>query len=756
MTGDAFLRWGTPVLTRLVAGLARSLSRNQRLLRRAEKLIGQVEDQRAALRAGSSGGLRVVAGRLRQQRTSGAHAAELRGSAFALVAESCALATGLELRPVQLIAAVGLSDERIVEMATGEGKTLAALPAIFLASLDGRGVHVVTANGYLAERDAAQAEAVLGPLGVSVGVVSAGMTRRQRASAYRCDVTYLTNKEAAADFLRDQLKLTPADQVQRGLATVIVDEADSILIDEARTPLIISGASEVPDERPERADAIARGLGAVSDFEVIAEDQRCALTSEGYDRVGAALDVDLTSDDGLEWLHLIERALTARHLYDRDREYLVEGGRVVLVDSFTGRKLPRRRLRGGLHRALEIKEGVRGRDEQQTLASVSYQSFFRQYQSLSGMTGTATSAAGEFYACYGREVLVVPRHQPCARVDEPDRVFPLAGARWRAVVEAVAEAHAAGQPVLVGTRTVADSELLATMLAAEEIDHVVLNARQDAHEAEIISRAGEVGAVTIATNMAGRGTDIRLGAGAAERGGLLVIGTARHDARRIDDQLRGRAGRQGEPGRSQFYVSLEDELFALRGGPAWDRWRDRLISGAITVDDRGLRRYVTERQRLQEGRHLAGRKRLLQYDAILEAQRLLVAEVRQGLLAGEGVVEAFHDWLEAEAGDEAALAARRGALMELRDRAGESAFVETLRDAMLHAIDAHWRRHLVRAERLREAMRYEGGGRKDRVTLYRLRCFELFDEMLGELRRSAIEAALASRCADPCEPSGSP
>jgi preprotein translocase subunit SecA len=548
-----------------------------------------------------------------------------RGECFALAALAAERTLGLRLFDVQILGALAMTDGKIVEMQTGEGKTLAAVPAVAWLVWQGLRVHVLTANDYLAKRDADWMGAVYRFLNVSVAAVGQSSTRAERRAAYECDVTYATPNEAGFDYLRDGLALSPEDLVEQSFDAALIDEADSILIDEARIPLVIAGGKAPPAGLVRRLAMVARTLDRGGDYSIDPGGHQVALTDGGAARIEAATGCpSLYDEQNLVLYTSVCDAVHAEALLRRDVDYLVRDGAIQLVDEFKGRVAAERRWPAGLQTALEAKEGLELREQGRILGSITLQSFVNLYQRLCGMTGTALTQAREFYEVYKREVVAVPTNRPVVRVDRPDVVFPTRADRDAAVIDEIGRAHAVARPVLVGTSSVAASERLAARLKSRGLSHQVLNARNDAQEATIIARAGEHGAVTISTNMAGRGTDIRLGEGVAALGGLYVIGTARHEARRIDNQLRGRAGRQGDPGESRFFLSLEDDLM--------ERYD---LAAVLTKYNDDVPEAMNHMQRVIEGENLETRKTLWKYDGLIENQRRMVYHLRMELLTSQ-------------------------------------------------------------------------------------------------------------------------
>jgi preprotein translocase subunit SecA len=696
------------------------------------------------------------------------------------------------MRPfdVQLLGAMVLHEGTIPEMKTGEGKTLAAVPAVYLNSLTGEGVHVVTVNDYLASRDAEWMRPLYEALGVSVGVIQAMMPPEQRREAYAADVTYGTNSEFGFDYLRDNMAVRLEDCVQRSHKFCIVDEVDSILIDEARTPLIISGVPEAASDTYYRFARITPTLKAGKDYEVDEKHRTVAPTESGVTKIEKALGIEnLYLDVHANLVNHLIQALKAESLYNRDKEYIVRDGEVLIVDEFTGRVLEGRRYSEGLHQAIEAKEGCKIREENQTLASITLQNYFRLYEKLGGMTGTASTEANEFSKIYETDVVSIPTNKPMVRDDQNDLIFKTKDAKFAAVVEDIADSHERGQPVLVGTVSVEVSEMLAERLEARGIPHEVLNAKNHAREAEIIMNAGETGAVTIATNMAGRGVDIKLGEGALEAGGLLVIGTERHESRRIDNQLRGRSGRQGDPGASRFYLSAEDDLIRIFAGDRIYKILDRLGPGDdVPIEARMLTRTVEGSQKKVEEQNFNIRKRVLEYDDVMNKQREVIYKERRRVLEGEDLSDQARDWI-AEAlvdiveshrvddslpadwdlesmfqalaalypisftpddlpldspdlDDEALLDRLEDDAMDAyearEERLGEELTREIERWVLLQLIDKNWREHLYNMDYLREGIHLRALGQKDPLGEYRLEGHSMFDETMDIVKRDFV------------------
>ncbi|HHT9118749.1 MAG TPA: preprotein translocase subunit SecA, partial [Candidatus Hypogeohydataceae bacterium YC38] len=549
-------------------------SANERALRMLWPIVEHINSLEPKMMALTDAELRAKTDEFKKRLVAGETLDNLLPEAFAVAREASRRVPRtpnpeippFTMRPfdVQLLGGIVLYQGKIAEMATGEGKTLVAILPAYLNALTGHGVHIVTVNDYLARRDRDWMGPVFEFLGMKAGTIQSNQDYREKKAAYQCNVTYGTNSEFGFDYLRDNMRASLEEQVQGGLHYAIVDEVDSILIDEARTPLIISGPAEESTEKYYVADRAARRLKTSKHFEIKEKEKLAHLTDEGIEEVEAQLGVgSIYTDKNMEWPHHIEQALRAHHLFKRDRDYIVKDGQVVIVDEFTGRLMEGRVWSDGLHQAVEAKEHLKIKEENQTLATVTLQNYFRLYKKLAGMTGTAATEATEFDKIYGLEVVVIPTNKPLKRTNFPDKVYRTEKEKWKAIEEEIAEIHKTGRPILVGTVSIEKSELLSEKLQRQGIEHEVLNAKHHEREAHIIAKAGQRGHVTVSTNMAGRGTDIVLGEGVAELGGLHVVGTERHEARRIDNQLRGRSGRQGDPGSSRFYVSLEDDLMRI-------------------------------------------------------------------------------------------------------------------------------------------------------------------------------------------------
>ena len=566
---------------------------------------------------------------------------------FALVREASTRVLGMRHYDVQLLGAMALHNGKIAEMKTGEGKTLVATLAVILNSLEGKGVHVVTVNDYLAKRDAEWMGRLYNFLGLSVGVIVAGLSDEQRKEAYGADITYGTNNEFGFDYLRDNMKFYAEQLVQRGHHYAIVDEVDSILIDEARTPLIISGASDESTDLYQKVDEVVRTLEKEKHYTVDEKGKTASLTDEGVLYVEEQLGIENLYDTAnITAQHHVLQSLKAHTVFRRDVDYIVKDDQVVIVDEFTGRLMAGRRFSDGLQQALEAKEHVTVAAENQTLASITFQNYFRMYDKLSGMTGTADTEAVEFAQIYGLEVSTIPPNRPMVRKDMPDLIYRTRREKMQAIIQAIKELHATGQPVLVGTISIETSELISQLLKREGVPHSVLNAKHHAQEAEIVAQAGQAGKVTIATNMAGRGTDIKLGEGVVELGGLHILGTERHESRRIDNQLRGRSGRQGDPGSSRFYLSLEDDLMRLFGSDRLSGLMQKLgMQEGEPIENNMVSRAIENAQKRVEGHHFEIRKTLLDYDNVMNQQRTVIYSLRRDLMQEPDLEPILNEYL---------------------------------------------------------------------------------------------------------------
>jgi preprotein translocase subunit SecA len=637
----SFLRNPLPFFNRLLLKVFGS--RNERALKSLWPIVAKVNKLEPSMKKLSDEDLRAKTDEFRNRIAGGATLDELLPEAFAVVREASVrnLRTqrGVAMRhfDVQILGGIVLHQGKIAEMMTGEGKTLVATLPAYLNALGGKGVHIITVNDYLAQRDSNWMSDVFEALGMTVGAVQSNMEAVERQNQYSCDITYGTNNEFGFDYLRDNMKVDARQQVQKNRAFAIVDEVDSILVDEARTPLIISGPAEESTDKYYVANRVAKRLVRGQDFEVKEKERSIILTEAGIEKAQNLVGVEsFYVGKDMEWPHLIEQGLRAYHLFNKDVEYVVREGEVVIVDEFTGRLMEGRTWSDGLHQAVEAKEGLSIRRENQTLATITLQNFFKLYDKLAGMTGTAMTEAVEFDRIYKLEVIAIPPNKPVARVDYGDVVYRTAREKYNAIVEEIVEVNAEGLPILVGTVSIEKSELLSGMLQRRGIKHDVLNAKNHQREAEIVTMAGEPGRVTLSTNMAGRGTDIVLGPGIADKGGLFVIGTERHEARRIDNQLRGRCARQGDPGGSKFFLCLEDDLMRRFASDRVGSILKRLgMKEGEEISHPWVTRSIERAQKKVEGYHFEIRRNLLEYDAVMNEQRGLVYAQRQEVLGGE-------------------------------------------------------------------------------------------------------------------------
>ncbi len=703
---------------------------------------------------------------------------------FALVREASTRVLGMRHYDVQLLGAMALHNGKIAEMKTGEGKTLVATLAVILNSLEGKGVHVVTVNDYLAKRDAEWMGRLYNFLGLSVGVIVAGLSDEQRKEAYGADITYGTNNEFGFDYLRDNMKFYAEQLVQRGHHYAIVDEVDSILIDEARTPLIISGASDESTDLYQKVDEVVRTLEKEKHYTVDEKGKTASLTDEGVLYVEEQLGIENLYDTAnITAQHHVLQSLKAHTVFRRDVDYIVKDDQVVIVDEFTGRLMAGRRFSDGLHQALEAKEHVTVAAENRTLASITFQNYFRMYDKLSGMTGTADTEAVEFAQIYGLEVSTIPPNRPMVRKDMPDLIYRTRREKMQAIIQAIKELHATGQPVLVGTISIETSELISQLLKREGVPHSVLNAKHHAQEAEIVAQAGQAGKVTIATNMAGRGTDIKLGEGVVELGGLHILGTERHESRRIDNQLRGRSGRQGDPGSSRFYLSLEDDLMRLFGSDRLSGLMQKLgMQEGEPIENNMVSRAIENAQKRVEGHHFEIRKTLLDYDNVMNQQRTVIYSLRRDLMQEPDLEPILNEYLsdlldDMYAGLEVSKAARdiedekpvRARLSEvmnidrvlpgdaplptreeaqelvlsimaqLREEAGPL-YADLLRYFLLEELDRGWKEHLRNMDFLRDGIGLRGYGQRDPKLEYKREGFNMFQELLVHIREGAFRA----------------
>ena len=830
-------------------------SRNDRLLKQYRQVAGQVNALESQFEAFDDASLVAKTGEFRQRFAGGEALDKMLPEAFAVVREGSKRVLKMRHFDVQLIGGMVLHDGKIPEMRTGEGKTLTATLAVYLNAITGNGVHLITVNDYLVQRDAAWMGQLYTYLGLTVGVNLAQMSREEKQAAYACDVTYGTNNEFGFDYLRDNMVQDVADRVARGLSYAIVDEVDSILIDEARTPLIISGQAEDHTEMYVRINAVVpqlkkqigeldlrTGEGVIDpgDFTVDEKSHQVFLTEDGHENAERILGeagllaegASLYDPANITLMHHVYAALRAKHLYNRDQHYVVQDGEVVIVDEFTGRLMTGRRWSDGLHQAVEAKEGVQIQSENQTLASITFQNYFRMYGKLSGMTGTADTEAYEFQEIYGLETVVIPPNKPTIRKDELDLVYKTNREKFEAVIKDIRDCHERGQPVLVGTTSIENSELISGLLQTAKLPHNVLNAKQHAREAEIVAQAGRPGVITIATNMAGRGTDIVLGGNvenqikifAADetvtegdkaarsktlhdewqglhdnvnaRGGLRIIATERHESRRIDNQLRGRSGRQGDPGSSRFYLSLDDSLMRIFAGDRVRAIMERLkMPDGEAIEAGIVTRSIESAQRKVEARNFDVRKQLLEYDDVSNDQRKVIYQQRNDILEAaslkeqiaslrestmtdvvrtfvpadsveeqwdlEGLEKVLRDeWhvelpLTAEieksasiTDDEIALKVTQTAdalFNEKIERVGLEQFTPFMRMILLQSIDSHWREHLAALDYLRQGIHLRGYAQKNPKQEYKREAFELFSQLLDVVKMDVTRVLMTVR-----------
>lgn len=615
--------------------LKKWIESDRRELRRINKIANKVESYAKQMSELTDEQLQAKTDEFRERYKKGESLDHMLPEAFAVSREGAKRVLGLYPFHVQIMGGIVLHEGNIAEMRTGEGKTLTATMPVYLNAISGKGVHVITVNEYLSKRDATEMGQLYNWLGCSVGINNSEMSPDQKREAYKADIMYSTNSEIGFDYLRDNMAVYKEDQVQRGLNYALVDEVDSILIDEARTPLIISGPGTGTSKLYKQTDRFVKQLKKDVDYKIDLESKTVSLTDEGIKKAEKYFNLkNLYDPENTALTHHLDQALRANYIMLLDKDYVVQDGEVLIVDSFTGRVMEGRRFSDGLHQAIEAKEGVEIQEENKTMANITYQNLFRMYNKLAGMTGTAKTEQEEFREIYNMETITIPTNRPVQRKDEPDLLYPTLQSKFAAVVDRIKKLHAKGQPILVGTVAVETSEYLSQLLDKENIPHVVLNAKNHAKEAEIVKNAGQKGAVTIATNMAGRGTDIKLGPGVREIGGLAVIGTERHESRRIDNQLRGRSGRQGDPGLSQFYLSLEDDLMKRFGGDRIKAFLDRMKVNDedAVIKSRFLTHQVESAQKRVEGNNYDSRKNVLQYDDVMREQREIIYKERQQII----------------------------------------------------------------------------------------------------------------------------
>jgi preprotein translocase subunit SecA len=765
-------------------------SKNDRELKRLSLIVDEINELGQTIAALSDAELKAKTSYFKERLANGAILDDILPEAFAVARESAQRTVDMRPFDVQVIGGLVLQEGKIAEMKTGEGKTLAATMPIYLNALTGEGVHVVTVNDYLARRDAEWMGPIYKFLGLSVGVIVHGLDDRERKAAYDCDVTYGTNNEFGFDYLRDNMKFRIEDYVQREFNYAIVDEVDSILIDEARTPLIISGPSEESTDKYYRINQIIPRLKRDEDYTIDEKSRSVVLTEHGVAKAEKLLKVDnLYEPRNMEILHHVNQGLKAHTLFKKDVDYLVKDGQVIIVDEFTGRVMPGRRYSDGLHQALEAKERVKIERENQTLAAITFQNYFRMYKKLAGMTGTADTEATEFKNIYDLEVIVVPTNMPMIRDDNSDVIYKTEKEKYEAIIEEITELYEQKRPVLVGTISIEKSELLGKFLKKKGIKHNVLNAKNHEREAEIIAQAGQPASVTISTNMAGRGTDIKLGEGVAEVGGLHIIGTERHESRRIDNQLRGRSGRQGDRGSSRFYLSLEDDLLRIFGSDRISSVMDKIgMEEGQPIEHNLISKAIENAQRKVEGQNFEIRKHLLEYDDVMNKQREVIYEQRKEVLSGsdlwtmaedmlEEVVDAIvmeyadeqlrpEEWnlkglddivykqfnvkinfsdeanrndIDAEYIHEKIIHEVKALLKDKEVKYGKALMDQIMKIIMLQAIDAHWKDHLLAMDHLKEGIGLRGYAQKDPKREYQKEGYDMFMNMVYRIKEDIFE-----------------
>jgi preprotein translocase subunit SecA len=774
-------------------------SKNEREIKRLQPLVEEINALEPRIKALSDEALKHQTVVLKERLAQGASLDDLLPEAFATVREASVRTLNMRHFDVQLIGGIILHQGKIAEMKTGEGKTLAATLPAYLNALTGKGVHIVTVNDYLARRDTGWMGTIYQFLGLSVGCILHGLDDRERQIAYGSDITYGTNNEFGFDYLRDNMKFDLESIVQGDLNYAIVDEVDSILIDEARTPLIISGQAEKSTNLYYEVNTIIPHLVREDDYVIDEKARTSVLTEAGVAKVERLLKVDNLYDArNIEILHHVNQALKAHALFKRDVDYIVKDGEVIIVDEFTGRLMPGRRYSEGLHQALEAKENVRVENENQTLATITFQNYFRMYDKLAGMTGTADTEAAEFKKIYNLDVSVIPTHQPMVRHDFPDLIFKTKKEKFEAVMNEIAELHKKGQPVLVGTISIDVSEDLSHKLTRRGIRHTVLNAKNHEKEAEIVSMAGQKGAVTISTNMAGRGTDIVLGEGVTDLGGLRIVGTERHESRRIDNQLRGRSGRQGDPGSSRFYLALEDDLLRIFGGERMSTIMEKLgMEEGEPIEHNLISRAIENAQTKVEAHNFDIRKQLIEYDDVMNQQREVIYRQRREALRGGSLRPAIEDMIQDKAEiiahtfandkidpsewdfkgmDEAIFnqynfhlpvteemldgltreglsgiisAEALGWYAKKEAEIGADNFRHLERFVMLNTVDTLWKDHLLSMDHLKEGIGLRGYAQQNPLIVYKKEGFEMFQDMISRIQGETVSILLRIQPAEP-------
>jgi len=775
-------------------------SKNERELKRLSPVVEKINVLESEIQAMSDDQLRAQTSLFRDRINKDEPLEGILPEAFATVREASIRTLNMRHFDAQLIGGIVLHSGKITEMKTGEGKTLAATLPAYLNALTGRGVHIITVNDYLARRDTEWMGHIYQFLGLSVGTILHGLDDDERKAAYSADITYGTNNEFGFDFLRDNMKFEKDSIVQGELNYAIVDEVDSILIDEARTPLIISGPAEKSTDLYYQVNNIIPSLSRDVDFTIDEKARSVMMTEEGIAKAEEILKVDNLYDPKyIELLHHVNQGLKAHNLFKRDVDYIVKHGEVIIVDEFTGRLMPGRRYSEGLHQALEAKENVKIENENQTLATVTFQNYFRMYNKLAGMTGTADTEAAEFKKIYDLDVAVIPTNKPMIRSDNPDVIYKTKTEKYEAAMDEIVELHRKGQPVLVGTISIDVSESFSKKLKKRGIKHSVLNAKNHGKEAEIIAMAGQKGAVTISTNMAGRGTDIVLGEGVTELGGLHIIGTERHESRRIDNQLRGRSGRQGDPGSSRFYMALEDDLLRIFGGEKITGIMETLgMEEGEPIEHKWISKAIESAQAKVEGHHFDIRKQLLEYDDVMNQQREVIYKQRREALDGKSLKPSIIEMIAEKAGDIADLFADERTLPAEWDLKGMSkavfkqfnfrlsgidgdesnelnkeALSRLITDAaireydereaaigseeyryleriiMLQTVDNLWKDHLLSMDHLKEGIGLRGYGQQDPLIVYKKEGFELFQDMISRIKEETLGILFRVQISEP-------
>ncbi|MFH1542142.1 MAG: preprotein translocase subunit SecA [bacterium] len=721
---------------------------DEKKLKALAPLVDRINQLEPEIKKLSDDELRAKTEEFRKRLSAGEDLDGLLPEAFAAVREASVRTTGMRHFDVQLLGGIVLHQGKIVEMKTGEGKTLAATLPVYLNALSGKGAHVVTVNDYLAKRDSEWMGPIYQALGLTVGVIQNNMDPAEKKLAYNCDVIYGTNNEYGFDFLRDNMATSVEQCVQRELNFAIVDEVDSILVDEARTPLIISGMMEDSAQSYQKADQLAKNLVINSDFITDKKTKNATLSEIGVKKIERMLGIEYLYDlKYMDIAHQITQSLRARHMFDKNVDYVIKDGEIIIVDEFTGRLMQGRRYSDGLHQAIEAKENVQIRNESQTLATITFQNYFRLFNKLAGMTGTAKTEEAEFWKIYGLEVLIIPTNKPLIREALPDVIYKNKRAKFKAVVDEIATEHKRGRPLLVGTISIENSELLSQMLKRRGIQHNVLNAKQHAREAEIIAKAGQKGNVIISTNMAGRGTDIKLGEGVKELGGLLVLGTERHESRRIDNQLRGRSGRQGDPGASRFYVSLEDDLMKLFGSNRIASMMDRLgIEEDTPIEHRMISNAIERAQKKVEEYHFGIRKQVLEFDNVMTKQRETIYDLRRKILKADNLKAKIHEMMGQIAEDPTEL---KQAYEEHEQEVGSDNMREIERLVMLQVIDKAWIDQLHNMDTLREGIGLRGMGGRDPLVEYKMEGYKMFQAMMQGVREEVVDMLLKVQLAEP-------